>query len=161
MICIERSAISVERCAERTEENVATAPAPQRPGHAVPAVPRCRRATLVDYYNNGIVHVWLRPMIGQWARIATNSSTGCSAASRALVAVAARSLATVADDVTLPQYRVLIELASRGPLRLADLARRAEGGPLDRHADVRPAGAQAAGHRGGGRAEDRRRYGCR
>jgi DNA-binding MarR family transcriptional regulator len=44
------------------------------------------------------------------------------AASRALVAVAARSLATVADDVTLAQYRVLIELASRGPLRLADLA---------------------------------------
>jgi DNA-binding MarR family transcriptional regulator len=43
-------------------------------------------------------------------------------ASRALVAVAARSLATVADDVTLAQYRVLIELASRGPLRLADLA---------------------------------------
>jgi DNA-binding MarR family transcriptional regulator len=28
----------------------------------------------------------------------------------------------VADDVTLAQYRVLIELASRGPLRLADLA---------------------------------------
>lgn len=43
-------------------------------------------------------------------------------ASRALVAVAARSLATVADDVTLPQYRALIELAARGPLRLADLA---------------------------------------
>lgn len=43
-------------------------------------------------------------------------------ASRALVAVAARSLATVADDVTLAQYRVLIELASRGPQRLADLA---------------------------------------
>lgn len=43
-------------------------------------------------------------------------------ASRALVAVAARSLATVADDVTLAQYRVLIELASRGPQRVADLA---------------------------------------
>jgi DNA-binding MarR family transcriptional regulator len=43
-------------------------------------------------------------------------------ASRALVGVAARSLATVAEDVTLAQYRVLIELASRGPLRLADLA---------------------------------------
>ena len=36
--------------------------------------------------------------------------------------MAARSLATVADDVTLPQYRALIELAARGPLRLADLA---------------------------------------
>jgi len=44
------------------------------------------------------------------------------AASRALVAVAARSLATVAEDVTLAQYRVLIELASHGPQRLADLA---------------------------------------
>lgn len=43
-------------------------------------------------------------------------------ASRALLAVAARSLATVAEDVTLAQYRVLIELASRGPQRLADLA---------------------------------------
>ena len=35
-------------------------------------------------------------------------------ASRALVAVAARSLATLADDVTLAQYRVLVELAARG-----------------------------------------------
>ena len=43
-------------------------------------------------------------------------------ASRALVAVAARSLAGVAEDVTLAQYRFLIELASRGPQRLADLA---------------------------------------
>jgi DNA-binding MarR family transcriptional regulator len=43
-------------------------------------------------------------------------------ASRALVAVAARSLAGVAEDVTLPQYRFLVVLASRGPQRLADLA---------------------------------------
>lgn len=43
-------------------------------------------------------------------------------ASRALVAVAARSLADLAEDVTLPQYRALVELAARGPLRLADLA---------------------------------------
>jgi DNA-binding MarR family transcriptional regulator len=43
-------------------------------------------------------------------------------ASRALVAVAARSLTDVADDVTLVQYRVLVELAARGPQRLADLA---------------------------------------
>lgn len=42
--------------------------------------------------------------------------------SRALVAVAARSLANVAEEVTLAQYRFLIELASRGPQRLADLA---------------------------------------
>lgn len=43
-------------------------------------------------------------------------------ASRALVAVAARSLAGLAEDVTLPQYRVLIELAIRGPQRVAELA---------------------------------------
>jgi DNA-binding MarR family transcriptional regulator len=43
-------------------------------------------------------------------------------ASRALVAVAARSLAGVAEDVTLPQYRALVVLASRGPQRVADLA---------------------------------------
>jgi DNA-binding MarR family transcriptional regulator len=43
-------------------------------------------------------------------------------ASRALVAVAARSLADLADDVTLSQYRVLVELASRGPQRSADIA---------------------------------------
>jgi DNA-binding MarR family transcriptional regulator len=42
--------------------------------------------------------------------------------SRALVAVAARSLANLAEDVTLAQYRFLIELAARGPQRLADLA---------------------------------------
>lgn len=44
------------------------------------------------------------------------------AASRALVAVAARSLVNVAEDVTLVQYRVLVELAARGPQRVADLA---------------------------------------
>jgi DNA-binding MarR family transcriptional regulator len=43
-------------------------------------------------------------------------------ASRALVGVAARSLSTVAEDVTLAQYRALVVLASRGPQRLADLA---------------------------------------
>jgi DNA-binding MarR family transcriptional regulator len=43
-------------------------------------------------------------------------------ASRALVAVAARSLVHVAEDVSLAQYRVLVELAARGPQRLVDLA---------------------------------------
>jgi DNA-binding MarR family transcriptional regulator len=43
-------------------------------------------------------------------------------ASRALVAVAARSLADLAEDVTLAQYRALVELAARGPQRPADLA---------------------------------------
>ncbi len=43
-------------------------------------------------------------------------------ASRALVAVAARSVAGVGTDVTLPQYRALVVLASRGPQRGVDLA---------------------------------------
>lgn len=43
-------------------------------------------------------------------------------ASRVLVAVAARSLADVAEEVTLPQYRSLVVLASRGPQNLAGLA---------------------------------------
>jgi DNA-binding MarR family transcriptional regulator len=44
------------------------------------------------------------------------------AASRALVAVAARSVAGLGTEVTLPQYRALVVLASRGPQRGVDLA---------------------------------------
>jgi DNA-binding MarR family transcriptional regulator len=44
------------------------------------------------------------------------------AASRALVAVAARSLAAAGDEVTLPQYRALVVLASQGPRGTAELA---------------------------------------
>src|SRR5262245_10375724 len=43
-------------------------------------------------------------------------------ASRALVAVAARSLAAVDDDVTLPQYRAMVVLASRGQQTVGQLA---------------------------------------
>lgn len=43
-------------------------------------------------------------------------------ASRVLVAVAARSLAEVAEEVTLPQFRALVVLVSRGPQRVASLA---------------------------------------
>ncbi|HWG01726.1 MAG TPA: MarR family transcriptional regulator [Trebonia sp.] len=43
-------------------------------------------------------------------------------ASRVLVAVAARSLAGAAEEVTLPQYRALVVLASRGPQRVNSLA---------------------------------------
>jgi len=43
-------------------------------------------------------------------------------ASRVLVAIAARSLAEVAEEVTLPQYRALVVLASRGPQRVMSLA---------------------------------------
>lgn len=43
-------------------------------------------------------------------------------ASRVLVAVAARSLGDMAEEVTLTQYRTLVVLASRGPQSLAELA---------------------------------------
>lgn len=43
-------------------------------------------------------------------------------ASRALVAVAARSLSACETEITLPQYRVLVVLSARGPQRVADLA---------------------------------------
>lgn len=44
------------------------------------------------------------------------------AASRVLVAIAARSLADRPDDVTLPQYRLLVVLTTEGPHRVSDLA---------------------------------------
>ena len=43
-------------------------------------------------------------------------------ASRVLVAVAARSLSDIGEDVTLTQYRTLVVLASRGPQNMATLA---------------------------------------
>jgi DNA-binding MarR family transcriptional regulator len=43
-------------------------------------------------------------------------------ASRALVAVAVRSLAAGDADITLPQHRILVLLAARGPQRISDLA---------------------------------------
>jgi DNA-binding MarR family transcriptional regulator len=43
-------------------------------------------------------------------------------ASRVLVAVAARSLSDVAEEVTLTQYRTLVVLASRGPQNLVGLS---------------------------------------
>jgi DNA-binding MarR family transcriptional regulator len=52
-------------------------------------------------------------------------------ASRALVAVAARSVAAVENEVTLPQYRALVVLASRGPVTAGDLAEQ-----LDVHAST-------------------------
>lgn len=44
------------------------------------------------------------------------------ALSRVFVGLAARSMAEVDDDVTLPQFRTLVFLVSRGPLRVVDLA---------------------------------------
>src|SRR5277367_2392884 len=43
-------------------------------------------------------------------------------ASRALVAVATKSLGTAAEETTIAQYRSLVVLASRGPQRLVDVA---------------------------------------
>ena len=43
-------------------------------------------------------------------------------ASRVLVAIAARSLADAGEHVTLPQYRALVVIASRGPQGVAELA---------------------------------------
>jgi DNA-binding MarR family transcriptional regulator len=44
-------------------------------------------------------------------------------AARALVAISARSLAEIDDIVTPPQLRVLVMIASRGPLNLGAVAR--------------------------------------
>lgn len=43
-------------------------------------------------------------------------------ASRVLVAVSARSLAAVEDRVTLPQFRLLVALSTRGPAKLVEVA---------------------------------------
>ena len=43
-------------------------------------------------------------------------------AARVLVGVSARSMAAVADVVTPPQFRLLVMVASRGPLNLAAVA---------------------------------------
>ncbi|GIH20111.1 MarR family winged helix-turn-helix transcriptional regulator [Rugosimonospora africana] len=43
-------------------------------------------------------------------------------ASRAMVAIAGRSLADVDTEVTLPQFRALVVLAARGPQRIVDIA---------------------------------------
>jgi DNA-binding MarR family transcriptional regulator len=43
-------------------------------------------------------------------------------ASRALVAIAASSIAEVADVVTVPQFRVLVMVYTRGPMNLAAVA---------------------------------------
>jgi DNA-binding MarR family transcriptional regulator len=47
---------------------------------------------------------------------------GVLAASRALVAVAAKSLGAADEEVTLPQYRALVVLTMRGPQRMTELA---------------------------------------
>jgi DNA-binding MarR family transcriptional regulator len=48
------------------------------------------------------------------------------ALSRIFVGAAARSLASLDDDVTLPQFRTLVILVSHGPQRIVDLAQELE-----------------------------------
>jgi DNA-binding MarR family transcriptional regulator len=43
-------------------------------------------------------------------------------ASRLLIGLSARSIAAVDDSITLPQFRLLVVLSTRGPLNLAALA---------------------------------------
>ena len=50
-------------------------------------------------------------------------------ASRLLVAVSARSLAAVEETLTLPQFRMLVLLDSRGPMKLTALAELLEVNP--------------------------------
>lgn len=45
-------------------------------------------------------------------------------ASRALLGVVARSVSEVLELVTLPQFRILVVIASSGPLRMGDIAKR-------------------------------------
>lgn len=59
-----------------------------------------------------------QPQIGNIDRVTEAVLT----ASRLLVAVSARSLNEAEDSLTLPQFRALVVLASRGPLRLTHLA---------------------------------------
>ena len=44
------------------------------------------------------------------------------AASRLLVGLSARSIASVDDSITMPQFRLLVVLSNRGPLKLTMLA---------------------------------------
>jgi len=53
---------------------------------------------------------------------ADDLETAILTASRALIAIAARSFAEISTEITLPQYRALVVLASRGPQPAGDLA---------------------------------------
>ena len=61
-------------------------------------------------------------MISRDNDVSSEAVEALLAASRALVGIAARSVADVDSDVTLPQYRALVVLASRGPQKVADIA---------------------------------------
>jgi DNA-binding MarR family transcriptional regulator len=80
--------------------------------------------------------------------VADEVVTAVLTASRLLVAVSARSLASVEETLTLPQFRMLVVLSSRGPMNISRLGahldvipstamrmveRLAAAGMLDRH----------------------------
>lgn len=73
------------------------------------------RMQIVSICNNQCMHL-------NEARPSESVVDAVLSASRVLVAVAARSLSDVAEEVTLTQYRTLVVLASRGPQNLAGLA---------------------------------------
>ncbi|WP_346271797.1 MarR family winged helix-turn-helix transcriptional regulator [Pseudonocardia sp.] len=67
--------------------------------------------------------------IGQTGRVADANRSrhareveGIMAAARVLVGVSAQSVAAIEDTVTLPQLRILVMVASRGPLNLGAVA---------------------------------------
>jgi DNA-binding MarR family transcriptional regulator len=67
--------------------------------------------------------------IGQTVRVADANRSrhareveGIMAAARVLVDVSAQSVAAIEDTVTLPQLRILVMVASRGPLNLGAVA---------------------------------------
>jgi DNA-binding MarR family transcriptional regulator len=54
----------------------------------------------------------------------TRATNATLAASRALLGAVARSMVTALDDVTLPQFRVLVVLSTAGPMRMGAVAER-------------------------------------
>ncbi|MQA12439.1 MAG: MarR family transcriptional regulator [Pseudonocardiaceae bacterium] len=50
-------------------------------------------------------------------------------ASRLLIAVSARSIAAVDETITIPQFRVLVVLEARGPVKLAAIAEQLDVNP--------------------------------
>lgn len=81
------------------------------------------RMSFVGVGNNNRVHAKVDARAGAAGRAGPDDVVDAVlGASRVLIAVAARSVAGAGADVTLPQYRVLVVLASRGPQRLADLS---------------------------------------
>ena len=58
-----------------------------------------------------------------------NATDATLTASRALLGVVARSVASALEVVTLPQFRVLVLLSANGPTRIGSLAERMEAVP--------------------------------